>query len=128
MTNALCPNFEWSAAIIRQFDCSKWEECGWDQPAPQLSALEIEIGDVETFADIECWCEPHRDVIFFTLKRACSAYRFKNIGVPGTSKHRGNGECRGTNSGHFGYTKTCRAVCRHGRGDSVFGQALVYKK
>ena len=29
----------------------KWEECGWDQPAPQLSALEIEIGDVETFAD-----------------------------------------------------------------------------
>jgi L-fucose isomerase-like protein len=29
----------------------KWEECGWDQPAPQLSALEIEIRDVETFAD-----------------------------------------------------------------------------
>lgn len=29
----------------------KWEECGWDQPAPQLSALEIAIGDVETFAD-----------------------------------------------------------------------------
>lgn len=29
----------------------KWEECGWDQPAPQLSALEIEIGDVEKFAD-----------------------------------------------------------------------------
>jgi len=29
----------------------KWEECGWDQPAPQLSALEIEIGDVEAFAD-----------------------------------------------------------------------------
>jgi L-fucose isomerase-like protein len=29
----------------------KWEECGWDQPAPQLSALEIVIGDVETFAD-----------------------------------------------------------------------------
>ena len=28
----------------------KWEECGWDQPAPQLSALEIEIGDVESFA------------------------------------------------------------------------------
>ena len=29
----------------------KWEECGWDQPAPQLSALEIEISDVERFAD-----------------------------------------------------------------------------
>jgi L-fucose isomerase-like protein len=29
----------------------KWEECGWDAPAPQLSALEIEIGDVEVFAD-----------------------------------------------------------------------------
>lgn len=29
----------------------KWEECGWDQPAPQLSALEIEIPDVERFAD-----------------------------------------------------------------------------
>ena len=28
----------------------KWEECGWDQPAPQLSALEIEIPDVERFA------------------------------------------------------------------------------
>ena len=28
----------------------KWEECGWDQPAPQLSALEIEIPDVELFA------------------------------------------------------------------------------
>ena len=29
----------------------KWEECGWDKPAPQLSALEIEIPDVERFAD-----------------------------------------------------------------------------
>ena len=29
----------------------KWEECGWDQPAPQLSALEIVIGDVEKFAN-----------------------------------------------------------------------------
>lgn len=29
----------------------KWEECGWDQPAPQLSALEIEIPDVENFAE-----------------------------------------------------------------------------
>ena len=29
----------------------KWEECGWDQPAPQLSALEIEIPDVERFAE-----------------------------------------------------------------------------
>ncbi len=29
----------------------KWEECGWDQPAPELSALEIEIGNVERFAD-----------------------------------------------------------------------------
>ena len=29
----------------------KWEECGWDQPAPQLSALEIEIPSVENFAD-----------------------------------------------------------------------------
>ena len=29
----------------------KWEECGWDQPAPQLSALEIEIPDVERFAN-----------------------------------------------------------------------------
>ena len=28
----------------------KWEECGWDQPAPQLSALEIEVPDVERFA------------------------------------------------------------------------------
>ncbi len=28
----------------------KWEECGWDQPAPQLSALEIEIPSVENFA------------------------------------------------------------------------------
>ena len=29
----------------------KWEECGWDQPAPQLSALEINIPDVERFAE-----------------------------------------------------------------------------
>ena len=29
----------------------KWEECGWAQPAPQLSALEIEIGDVARFAE-----------------------------------------------------------------------------
>lgn len=29
----------------------KWEECGWDAPAPQLSALEIEIPDVENFAE-----------------------------------------------------------------------------
>ena len=29
----------------------KWEECGWDQPAPQLSALEIKIPDVERFAE-----------------------------------------------------------------------------
>ena len=28
-----------------------WEECGWDQPAPQLSALEIEIPSVERFAE-----------------------------------------------------------------------------
>ena len=28
----------------------KWEECGWDQPAPQLSALEIAIPDVDRFA------------------------------------------------------------------------------
>ncbi len=29
----------------------KWEECGWDAPAPQLSALEIGIKDVELFAE-----------------------------------------------------------------------------
>ena len=29
----------------------KWEECGWDWPAPQLSALEIELPSVERFAD-----------------------------------------------------------------------------
>ena len=29
----------------------KWEECGWDQPAPQLSALEIILPSVERFAD-----------------------------------------------------------------------------
>ena len=29
----------------------KWEECGWDQPAPQLSALNIKIPDVERFAE-----------------------------------------------------------------------------
>lgn len=29
----------------------KWEECGWDSPAPQLSALEIELDDVERFAE-----------------------------------------------------------------------------
>ena len=28
----------------------KWEEFGWDAPAPQLSALEIEISDVDNFA------------------------------------------------------------------------------
>jgi L-fucose isomerase-like protein len=28
-----------------------WEECGWDKPAPQLSALEIGIGSVEAFAE-----------------------------------------------------------------------------
>ncbi len=28
-----------------------WEECGWDAPVPQLSALEIEIPSVEKFAD-----------------------------------------------------------------------------
>ena len=27
-----------------------WEECGWDKPAPQLSALEIALPDVERFA------------------------------------------------------------------------------
>ena len=33
----------------------KWEECGWDQPAPQLSALEIEIPSVDNFAeDVAC--------------------------------------------------------------------------
>ena len=29
----------------------KWEECGWDQPAPQLSALNIRIPNVERFAE-----------------------------------------------------------------------------
>ncbi len=29
----------------------KWEECGWDAPAPQLSALEIFIPSVERFAE-----------------------------------------------------------------------------
>lgn len=29
----------------------KWEEYGWDKPAPQLSALEIEIPSVPRFAD-----------------------------------------------------------------------------
>ena len=29
----------------------KWEERGWDQLAPQLSALEIELPSVEGFAD-----------------------------------------------------------------------------
>ena len=29
----------------------KWEECGWDQPAPQLSALEIAFDSVEKFAN-----------------------------------------------------------------------------
>ena len=29
----------------------KWEECGWAQPAPQLSALDIELSDVPNFAD-----------------------------------------------------------------------------
>jgi len=29
----------------------KGEECGWDQPAPQISALEIELPSVERFAD-----------------------------------------------------------------------------
>ncbi len=28
----------------------KWEEAGWTQPAPQLPGLEIELDDVETFA------------------------------------------------------------------------------
>lgn len=28
-----------------------WEECGWAQPAPQLSALEIGLSDVPNFAD-----------------------------------------------------------------------------
>lgn len=28
-----------------------WEEYGWDKPAPQLSALEIELPDVSRFAD-----------------------------------------------------------------------------
>ena len=29
----------------------KWEEAGWTQPAPQLPGLEIELEDVEDFAD-----------------------------------------------------------------------------
>ena len=29
----------------------KWEECGWVQLAPQLSALEIELSDVPNFAE-----------------------------------------------------------------------------
>jgi L-fucose isomerase-like protein len=28
----------------------KWEEAGWTQPAPQLPGLEIELDDVEAFA------------------------------------------------------------------------------
>jgi len=33
----------------------KWEECGWDHPAPQLSALRIELPDVERFtARVAC--------------------------------------------------------------------------
>jgi L-fucose isomerase-like protein len=30
---------------------NKWEEAGWTQPAPQLPGLEVELGDVEDFAD-----------------------------------------------------------------------------
>jgi len=45
----------------------KWEECGWDQPAPQLSALEIEIPDVERFAD-NVACQHY--IIVFGDKRA----------------------------------------------------------
>lgn len=29
----------------------RWEECGWAQPAPQLPGLEIELRDVEAFAE-----------------------------------------------------------------------------
>ena len=33
----------------------RWEECGWDQPAPQLSALLIKLPDVERFtARVAC--------------------------------------------------------------------------
>ncbi len=30
---------------------NKWEEAGWTQPAPQLPGLEVELSDVEDFAD-----------------------------------------------------------------------------
>ena len=30
---------------------NKWEEAGWTQPAPQLPGLEVELEDVEDFAD-----------------------------------------------------------------------------
>ena len=30
---------------------NKWEEAGWTQPAPQLPGLEVELDDVEDFAD-----------------------------------------------------------------------------
>lgn len=45
----------------------KREECGWDQPAPQFSALEIEIADVEKFAD---------NVAFYTETKVVTQHWF----------------------------------------------------
>ena len=53
MSRLTCKNGKYTMQIILGNGKTppKWEECGWDQPAPQLSALEIEIPDVERFAE-----------------------------------------------------------------------------
>ena len=53
MSRLTCKNGKYTMQIIlgKGKNPPKWEECGWDQPAPQLSALEIEIPDVERFAE-----------------------------------------------------------------------------
>ena len=53
MSRLVCKDGKYTMQVVvgEGKEPPKWEECGWDQPAPQLSALEIKIGDVEKFAN-----------------------------------------------------------------------------
>ena len=53
MCRLTCIDGEYYMHMVNGFGKTppKWEEAGWTQPAPQLPGLEIELDDVEDFAD-----------------------------------------------------------------------------
>ena len=53
MCRLTCIDGEYYMHMVKGFGKTprKWEEAGWTQPAPQLPGLEIELEDVEDFAD-----------------------------------------------------------------------------